>query len=115
MINGPGWTYIQPFERYKDGRGAYTRLCENYLSGHRRQAIVQEAEATLERIVYASYKKNFPFGKFLDKFIAAYNDIDEYGSQRPNKVHDETKVTKLLNKITDHTLAAVKTIVLSQP
>ena len=115
MINGPGWTHIQPFDRNKDGRGAYKRLCDHYLSGDHKQTIVQEAESVLERISYAGDRKNFTFDKFIAKFISAYNDIDDYGPQKPAKVPDETKVTKLLNKITDPVLAATKTVILSQP
>ena len=46
--------------------------------------------------------------------MSAYNDIDEYGPQF-GKVDDETKVTKLLNKIMDPVLDATKTIAFPQP
>ena len=66
----------------------------------------------MERISYSGDKKNLDFNKFLVLLIGSYNDIDQYGPQGPSNVPDETKVTKILNKITDPNLAAAKTIVL---
>ena len=102
--------HIPSFDKKQDGRSAFKKLDNHFLNGSAKESIVSEAEGVLERINFSGERKNFSFEKFITKFIAAYNDLEDYGGQT---ILDSSKVTKLLNKITDPKLEATKTVILS--
>ena len=65
VIEGPGRSYILPYDKANHGRQAWLALRAHYEGEGFRNRNVEEAYSTLEHIFYEGEKKGFTFEKNL--------------------------------------------------
>jgi hypothetical protein len=102
---GNAWQYVRRFEATNDGRGAWQSLCCHYQGPLARRNKVDEARDTLSNIRYNGKSSGLTIENFCNKFITAYNDLEEYSITRPDPA---STVTDFLNAIQDPKLNAAK-------
>jgi len=59
------WTYVKPFQRTLDGRGAYCGLWDRYLGPSNVDHLTATAESKLETAQYTGKKKRYKFESFV--------------------------------------------------
>lgn len=93
------YTYINPLLRSRDGRKDMLALCDRYSSEATKQAIINQAKATLEMMKYRN-ERSFSFEKFSAKLQKAYDKLEEHGRE----VHNGDIVDALWTKLQDSSL-----------
>jgi hypothetical protein len=78
-VNGPAWTYVAPFEKKRDGRGAVKALNSHYEG----DAVVSKSKAAafdvLEHTTYTGECRNFGMERYTKALSTAFQTLDEYG------------------------------------
>lgn len=78
-VNGPAWTYVAPFEKKRDGRGAVKALNSHYEG----DAVMSKSKAAafdvLEHTTYTGERRNFGMEKYTNALSTAFQTLDEYG------------------------------------
>ncbi|EEC44922.1 predicted protein [Phaeodactylum tricornutum CCAP 1055/1] len=78
-VNGPAWTYVAPFEKKRDGRGAVKALNSHYEG----DAVMSKSKAAafdvLEHTTYTGKRRNFGMEKYTNALSTAFQTLDEYG------------------------------------
>jgi hypothetical protein len=64
------WTYVKPFQRARDGRGAFMALHTHYLGANHVNNMASEAESKLAKAMYHGEKRRYNF----ESYISALND-----------------------------------------
>jgi hypothetical protein len=111
MHGGPGWSWVQPYARTQDGRGAYEAIKAHYLGESFQSRTKAEADKILDTAFYDGRARNFTFERFCEKLQTAFADLEENGEEFP----DTRKVRKLLQAIRDPALEHAKAAVLANP
>ncbi len=79
MIEGPGRSYILPYDKANDGRLVWLALRAHYEGEGFKNQNVEEAYSTLEHIFYEGEKKGFTFEKFLECHNECYLQLKWHG------------------------------------
>ncbi len=66
VLEGPGRSYIMPFDRANDGRGAWLSLVAHFEGDSYPNRNVEDAYTMLESIHYEGERKGFNFEKFVE-------------------------------------------------
>jgi hypothetical protein len=103
ILGGPHWTWIQDFERTRDGRSAWLALKEHFDGPGNKIRLKAAAYAAIK---CAEYKgtKNFDYELYRRIHTQAHSDLARYGEPVP----ETKKVKDFLDGITDSTLQPVK-------
>jgi hypothetical protein len=78
-LEGPGRSYIMPFDKASDGRAAWQALMGHFEVDSYRNRNVEEAGSVLENIHYKEEWKGFNFEKFIEKHNDAFLELSRYG------------------------------------
>jgi len=79
VLEGPGSSYILPFDKTSNGRAAWLSLTAHFEGESYRNRNVEEAYATLESLHYEGERRGFTFEKFVEKHNGAYLELERYG------------------------------------
>jgi hypothetical protein len=75
VLEGPGRSYIIPFDSTSNGRAAWLALIHHFEGDGFRNRNVEEAYITLEHLVYEGEKKGFNFEKFIERHMDCYLEL----------------------------------------
>jgi hypothetical protein len=103
VLGGPHWTWIQDFERTRDGRSAWLTLKEHFNGPGSKIRLKAAAYAAIKRAEYKG-AKNFDYELYRRIHTQAHSDLARYGEPVP----ETKKVKDFLDGITDSTLQPVK-------
>ena len=107
VLEGPGRSYILPYDRITDGRQAWMALRNHYEGAGFKNRNVDDAYRTLEHLFYEGEKKGFTFEKFIEKHNESYLELERHGEP----VIESKKVRDLLSRIKAPELqAAIQTV-----
>ena len=109
--DGPGWGWVQPFARSRNGRAAYQALRTHYLGDAFQSRLRAKADQTLESVYYDGAKRNFTYERFIETLQRAFTDLESTGEA----VSEERKVRILLTGIADARLESAKNQILATP
>ncbi len=89
LLNGPAWTWIQDFDRRRDGRGAWKALQSHFEGVGGQIRLKTAAYASIKRAEYKG-AKNFDFDLYKRIHTQAHADLKCYGEPVPKtkKVED---------------------------
>jgi hypothetical protein len=107
------WTYLKPFQRARDGRGAYLNAWDHYLGPDHVDNMASRAERTLETTSYAGEKRRWNFEKFVSMHKKQHTVLENLTEQGYSGIDDRSKVRHLLAGIKTKELDAVKSQILS--
>ncbi len=79
VLEGPGRSYILPYDRISDGHAAWMALIGHFEGESFRNRNVEDAYSALERIHYEGERKGFNFEKFVEKHNEAFLELSRYG------------------------------------
>ncbi len=108
-VDGPGRTYILPFDKARNGRAAFLALRAHYEQDSFRNRSKKDAYDLLQAIHYTGEKRGFTFEKFVQKHNEAFLELERQGEP----VYEEKKVRDFLDRITAPELQAARQQVLS--
>jgi hypothetical protein len=97
---GPGWSWVQGYQRTSDGRQAYLALKAHYLGESYSSRIRAAADSTIDNAYYDGKSRAFTFEKYCEILKAAFTDIEATGEA----VSETRKVRVLLHGICDKRL-----------
>jgi hypothetical protein len=96
-LNGPAWTWVNGFQRTRDGRGAWKALSAYYKGDSMRTRNKQECNDAIVKAVYQGNKRNFDFNSYVMIHQQAHQDLIRLGEPIP----ENKKVRDFLHGITD--------------
>ena len=111
VLDGPGWAFIQQFERTQNGRDAVLGL---KAQAEGRSAVTtrkQLAYAKVDKARYSGPRKTWSFQNYIQTHQLAHAELERLGEP----VAESKKVTDFLAGITDARLANGKDLVLGDP
>ena len=103
LLGGLNWTWIQDYERRRDGRGAWLALKEHFDGPSNQIRLKAEAYASIRRAEYKG-AKNFSYELYRRIHTQAHSDLARFGEPVP----EVKKVKDFLDGISDSTLQPVK-------
>jgi hypothetical protein len=89
------WTYVKPFQRTRDGRGAYLVLHTHYLGANHVNNMASEAESRLAKAMYHGKKRRYNFESYisaLNEQFQILNRLQRYGY---SGIDEASKVCRL--------------------
>jgi hypothetical protein len=96
--NTPAYTYIERFERKRDGRGAYWALFDHYLGQPQVTHMVSKALCALDTLQYTGEKKDYNWEKHVNRHVRNHNILDSMVGRGDFRGHGESqKIRKLLD------------------
>jgi len=107
------WTVVRPFQKAKDGRGAYFALYQHYLGASSVDNMSSSAEKNLKNALYKGELKNFNFEKYVRIHMDQHqilNDLKEHGYAG---IDERSKVRHLTDGIKNTALDSVKNTILA--
>jgi hypothetical protein len=107
------WTYVKPFQRSRDGRGAYRALHTHYLGLNHVNNMANEAESKLARASYDGEKKRYNFESYistLNEQFSVLNNLRRFGY---SGIDEASKVRRLNAGIKTDKLDAPKAQIMS--
>jgi hypothetical protein len=108
---GPGWSWVQAFQRVCNGRKAYLSIKTHYLGERYRARIRAQADNTIEIAYFDGKSQLFTFEQYCESLKSVFTDIETTGEE----VLETRKVWVLLQGITDTRLLHAKSQVLATP
>jgi len=103
VLGGSHWTWIQDFERRRDGRSAWMALKEHFNGPGSKIRLKAAAYAAIKRSEYKD-AKNFDYELYRRIHTQAHSDLARYGEPVP----ETKKVKDFLDGIMDSSLQPVK-------
>jgi len=103
VLGGPHWTWIQDFERRRDGQSAWKALKEHFEGPSNQLRLKASAYAAIKRAEYKG-AKNVDYELYRRIHTQAHSDLARYGEPVP----EAKKVKDFLDGITDSTLQTAK-------
>lgn len=108
---GPGWSWVQAFQRTRDGRAAYLSIKSHYLGESFTARLRSNADQLMENTFYDGKSRSFTFEKYCEVLKGAFTDVESTGED----VSEQRKVRILLHGIHDSRLQQAKSQVLATP
>jgi len=109
--NGPLWPFIQPFERRRDGRGAWKALIQYFEGDTMKARLKAAAYQAITKANYQGPRRNFEFSTYVTIHQRAHQDLARYEEPVP----ELKKVRDILEGITDPRCESIKLQILSNP
>ena len=109
--NGPLWPFIQPFERTRNGRGAWKALVQYFEGDTMKARLKAVAYQAITKANYQGPRRNFEFSTYVTIHQRAHQDLARYNEPVP----ELKKVRDFLEGITDPRCDSIKLQVLSNP
>jgi hypothetical protein len=103
LLGGPHWTWIQDYEKKRDGRAAWKALVAHFEGTNNQIRLKAAAYAAIKRAEYKG-AKNFDFELYRCIHMQAHSDLLRYGEPVP----ETKKVKHFLDGITEASLQPVK-------
>ena len=107
------WTYVKPFQRSRDGRGAFQALHTHYLGANHVNNMASVAEAKLAQAKYYGEKRRYNFESYistLNEQFQVLNNLKRYGYAG---IDEASKVRRLNSGIKTEKLNAPKAQIMS--
>jgi hypothetical protein len=107
------WTYVKPFQRTRDGRGAFQALHNHYLGANHVNNMASTAEAKLAQAKYYGEKRRYNFESYismLNEQFQVLNNLKRYGYAG---IDEASKVRRLNSGIQTDKLNAPKAQIMS--
>jgi hypothetical protein len=107
------WTYVKPFQRSRDGRGAYQALHTHYLGANHVNNMASIAESKLAQATYYGEKRRYNFESYistLNEQFQVLNNLRRYGYAG---IDESSKVRRLNSGIKTDKLNAPKAQIMS--
>lgn len=101
-------TYVQPFAKTNDGRGAFMNLRDMFLGKDHASTRDAELRNQLEALAYHGERRRWTFERFSARFIELFNEINDLTSLGMKGMADCSAVQQLLNSIKTKELDIVK-------
>jgi len=108
-LNGPAWSWINSFQRTRDGRNAWKSLINFYEGDSAKMRNKQEYYDAIAKATYQGTKQNFDFNSYVSIHQQAHQDLIRLGEPIP----ENKKVRDFLNSITDPQCSNIKLTVLA--
>jgi hypothetical protein len=110
------WTYIKPFQRRRDGRGAYWGLWNHYLGPNNVDNMASTSESKLEKSRYYGEKRRHTFEDYVRDQKDQYQILRNLADKGLHAGIDErSQVRHLVNGIRSHKLDVAKAQILANP
>lgn len=107
------WTYVHPFQRRRDGRGAFLALWAQFLGPNNVDNMAAMAEMTLAKTVYYGEKKRWNFEKCVRQHIAQHTILENLVPYGYAGIDNRSKVRHLLDSVKTKQLDSVKTQIIA--
>jgi len=107
------WTYVKPFQRKHDGRGAYRALWDHYLGPSNVDHLAAAAELKLETAKYTGEKKRYNFESYVRLHKDQHQILSDLTQHGYSGIDDRSKVRHLMAGIRVSALDTVKSRILS--
>jgi len=107
------WIYVKPFQRSRDGRGAYLALHTHYLGANHVNNMANVAESKLALAKYYGEKRRYNFESYistLNEQFQILNNLKRYGY---SGIDEASKVRRLNSGIKTDKLDAPKAQIMS--
>ncbi len=117
MLNDTSYaTSLKPFQRRRDGRGAYMALQQHNMGDSKWDKIIEAAEDMVQRRTWNGKNSRYPLRIHVSKHREAHNEMvraSQFVAYAPPNGH--TRVSRLLKSIecNDPSIAAAKTTILA--
>jgi hypothetical protein len=108
---GPGWSWVQSYQRMCNGRQAYLAIKTHYLGESYSSRVRAAADSIIDSAYYDGKSRSFTFERYCEVLKAAFTDIETTGEE----VSETRKVRVLLQGIKDSRLEHAKSQVLATP
>jgi hypothetical protein len=108
---GPLQPFVQPFERTRNGRGAWKALKQYYEGDSMNTRQKNAAYKAIQKANYQGPRRNFDFNTYVHIHQKAHQDLERYGEPVP----ELKKVRDFLEGITDSKCESIKLTVLASP
>jgi hypothetical protein len=108
------WTYVKPFQRARDGRGAFLALHTHYLGANHVNNMASEAESKLAKAMYHGEKRRYNFESYisaLNEQFQILNGLKRYGY---SGIDGASKVRRLNTGIKTDKLHAPKAQIMAR-
>ena len=112
-IEGPYWTFVEPFEASKDGRGAYLRLYSQAEGPNTVNTRVTKAYGDMQNLKFNGKSKNFTIDTYIQRHQACHNVLSD--PEVNETITEKKKITDFINGISDPRLGNAITLVTSDP
>jgi hypothetical protein len=110
-LNGPAWSWVNAYQRNRDGRGAWKSLITYYEGDAMQTRSKQECYEAIAKATYQGVKCHFDFGSYVAIHQQAHQDLIRLGDPVP----ENKKVRDFLHGITDPQYSSIKLNVFSNP
>jgi hypothetical protein len=107
------WIYVKPFQRSRDGRGAFQALHTHYLGANHVNNMASVAEAKLAQAKYYGEKRRYNFESYISSLTEQFqvlNNLTRYGYAG---IDEASKVRRLNAGIKTDKLNAPKAQIMS--
>ena len=112
------WIHVKPFQRRRDGRGAYLAIYNHYLGVNTVNNQARTAEAKLNKLEYKSEGRRWGLEKYIQQFKKQYEilrNLEEMEGSTYSAPDAGTMVRKFIDGVKNGSFDACKTQVMSQP
>jgi hypothetical protein len=111
VIDGPGWAFIQQFDRTGNGRASWMALLTQAEGDATMNLRKQKAYAAINNARFAGDRARYHFSDYISVHQKAHNELDELGEP----VSETKKVTDFMAGIQDPKAETAKAVVISSP
>jgi len=108
------WTYVKPFQKNLDGRGAFRGLWDHYLGPSNVDHLAAAAESKLETARYTGEKKRYNFESYVRLHKDQHQILGDLKQHGYAGIDDRSKVRHLMSGIKVTHLDTVKSRILSE-
>ena len=109
------WTYVKPFQRARNGRGAFLGLRQHYLGPNNINNTASEAKANLNNTKYHGEKKRWNFESYVSLMKEKHQILHQLEEHGHSNMDEGSKVHILNHGIQTDKLNNVKTQILDNP
>ena len=112
------WIHVKPFQRGRDGRGAYLAIYNHHLGVNTVNNQARAAEAKLNKLEYKSEGRRWGLEKYIQQFKKQYEilrNLEEMEGSTYSAPDKGTMVRKFIDGVKNSSFDACKTQVMSQP
>lgn len=103
------FTHLKPFQKERDGRGAYQALRSQYLGPKVTRSMAKDADDEINKLRYVGEKRRYNFDTYVNAHKRIHNVYDDLKATGHHEgISEETKVRKLMAGINNRHLEAIK-------
>lgn len=109
------WTYVKPFLKTLDGRGAFLALKDHFLGAHMIDSLAAGAEKILAEATYNGEGRRWDFEKYTNLHLQQHTILSELVAHGYSGIDERSKVRYFIAGIKTDKLEHVKVKVLADP